>query len=148
MSERMRRVPASILAFSLSLLALIAFLVFAYVARYAFHLNGFVLQFFSNVGLVNTGPSYISELKPVNIFSFDDENAMLWLQVIAFALAALASGFAFWAEWKGEPTTYSSAGFVLATLGIWLLYPLVGLGAQLIGGALLLGIRRASAVQT
>jgi hypothetical protein len=148
MFERVRRVPASVFSFALGLLALATFLAVAYAALYAFHLNGFVLRLFASLGMVNTGPSYISELKPVTIFSFNDDNAMLWLQAFAFALAVLASGFAFWAEKKGEPTTYSSAGFVLATVGIWLIYPWVGLGAQLIGAIVLMRIRRVGAVQT
>jgi hypothetical protein len=144
----MRRVPASIAALCCGLGALGAFVVLAYVARYAFHFNGFVLQFFENVGLVNSGPSYISELKQATVFSFDDKNAVLWLQVIAFALALAGAWFALWAEWNREPTTYSSAGFILATVGIWLLYPAVGLAVQLVGAALLVGIRRAGAIQT
>ena len=143
-----RRVSLSIAGFLCGLLALAAFFILAYASRRAPHVNGVVLNLMSMAGLVVSEPSYISELKPASIFSFNDANALLWLHVSAFGLSVIGAGLALWAEWRREASIYSSAGFVVATVGIWLLSPAAGVSTQLLGGALLLGIRRVRAVET
>ena len=144
----MRRADLSVAAFICGLAALAAFLLLAYATRQAPHVSSVMLDLMSAVGLVVPAPSYIVELKPASVFSLNDANALLWLKVLAFGSSVVGAGVALWAGWRRESTLLSSAGFVVATVGIWLLSPVAGLCAQFAGGAFLVAIRRGRAIET
>lgn len=129
-------------SFACGILACLAFFAVSYIIRAGLLLGGKVLSAMNQLGMVRHERSYIAELTPNGVFAVNDANAVVWLTCLAFILAALGVGLALYAEYKRESTLYASAGFMVATLGIGLLYPLVMVAVQAAGAVALIVIRQ------
>ena len=136
-----------LMAFSCGVSSCILFAGLLHVSRLGIIVGGVLLGFFDKLGFVSHEPQQFAEWKSSSVFSLNDANVILWLTWLAFASAFAAIFFALMAERKREDTLYLGAGFIIATIGIGLLYPMVMLASQA-AGALVLGfIRRRSAIQ-
>jgi hypothetical protein len=122
--------------------------VLSYIASFGVLRGGVVLKVMGRIGLVRSQRSYIAELKPVGIFTLDDVNVMYWLTGVAFLITLLAVVLALFAEYKCESTLYFAAGFIVATVGIGLLQPLVMVIVQILGAVAMFEIRRRYACKT
>jgi hypothetical protein len=119
----------------------VLFFVSAYLSRFGRPRTGYILQFLDRIGVVNKERSYIVELKASSIFSLNDVNAIAWLTWCAVVLAIAAVVLALYAEYEGETTLNLSAGFLIATISIGLLYPLAMLLVQVFGVLVLFYVR-------
>lgn len=106
--------------------------------------GGNILRALNQLGLVRQEKTYLAELKPSSIFSLNDANPVLWFTCLALILAGLGIALAFHANYKRESTLYASAGFIVATLGVGLLYPWAMVTTQALGVIALISIRRSS----
>ncbi len=120
------------------------FLALSCVNRMGVLFGGNILKALNQLGLVRQEKTYLAELKPSSIFALNDANAVLWFTCLAFILAGLGITLALHANYKRESTLYASAGFIVATLGVGLLYPWAMVLTQALGVIGLISIRRSS----
>lgn len=138
-----KRVSLGKLSFASALVACSLFLALWCVHRAGGVLfGGKLLNALNRLGMVRQERSYIAEFRPSGVFALNDSNAVVWLTWFAFILAGLGLVLALYADCKREPTLYPSAGFIVATLGIGLLYPLIMVATQAAGAIALIGIRK------
>lgn len=81
-------------------------------------------------------------LTPAVITSVNDANAVGFLRLHVWWLAAWAIGIAIWAEFKKESTLYLSSGFIFGYLALLLLNPLVGMAALAVGAVAVVLLRQ------
>lgn len=137
------RVSLGKLSFASALVAFSLFLALWCVHRAGGVLfGGKLLNALNRLGMVRQERSYIAELRPSSVFALNDANAVIWLTCLTFILAGLGLVLALCSEYKRESTLYASTGFIVATLGIGLLYPLVMVTTQTAGAIALVGIRK------
>jgi hypothetical protein len=130
-------------SFACAAIACVLFLALWYVDRAGFALmGGKLLNALNQLGLVRQERSYLAELRPVGFFSVNDTNAVVWLTCIAFIFSALGMVLALYADYRRESTRYASAGFIVATIGIGLVYPMAMVAAQAAGAIALIAIRQ------
>ncbi|WP_411886807.1 hypothetical protein [Polaromonas sp. YR568] len=129
------------LSFAGALIACALFLVVSYINRFGVLFGGNILRMLDQLGLVRKERSYLAELKPSTVFALNDANAVLWFTWLAFIFAGLGVVLALYADYKRESTLYASAGFMVATLGIGLLHPLLMVAVQATGAVSLIAIR-------
>lgn len=130
------------LSFACAFTACALFLALSYVNRKGVLFAGNILNTLDQLGLVRQEKSYLAELKPSSVFALNDANAVMWFTWLAFILAALGVVLALYADHKRESTLYASAGFIVATLGVGVLYPWIMVTAQAAGGIALMAIRK------
>jgi hypothetical protein len=112
-----------------------------HVARTGGSSGGVLLRVFDKLGWLREPASWAAELKPVDMFSANDANALLWLSGVAglFILASVL--WSIKAELVDEDSLYVGAGFIVATTAIGLFDRGLMLFVQLLG-ALLIGALR------
>ncbi|GHU04561.1 hypothetical protein FACS1894158_05130 [Betaproteobacteria bacterium] len=88
--------------------------------------------------------SGVPEMREMNPFAVNDENAILFLFFISMLLAALAITSALWAEYRRESGIFLSVGYICGALALFLIRPLFGLIACVFGimAILLLRLQR------
>lgn len=129
-------------SFACALIACALFLVVSHANRMGVLFGGNILRALNQLGMVQKERSDVAELKPSSLFALNDANAVLWFTWLAFILAGLSIALALYANHKRESTLYASAGFILATLGIGLIYPWVMVTVQAAGAIALIAIRK------
>ena len=129
-------------SFACAFIACALFLALSYVNRKGVLFAGNILNTLDQLGLVRQEKSYLAELKPSSVFALNDANAVIWFTWLAFILAALGVVLALYADHKRESTLYASAGFIVATLGVGVIYPWIMVMAQAAGVIALIAIRK------
>ncbi|CAN7316293.1 hypothetical protein [Polaromonas sp. LjRoot131] len=139
-----RRMSFGKLSFACAFTAFALFFALSCINRIGVLFGGNILRALNQLGLVRQEKTYLAELKPSSIFALNDANAVLWFTCLAFILAGLGIALALHANYKHESTLYASAGFIVATLGVGLLYPWAMVLTQALGVIALISIRRSS----
>ncbi|TFZ07655.1 hypothetical protein [Ramlibacter humi] len=111
-----------------------------HIGRLGVLFGGKLLALVEWLGLVTSNPYAV--LKSSSVFSLNDANAVLWFTWFAVAMALTAVALALWAEFRGESSANSAAGFTVALLGIGIFHPPSGLVGGLLGLAALSVVRR------
>jgi len=137
-----RRVSFGKLSFACAFISCTLFTILLHIKRIGVLFGGNILKTLDRLGLVRQEGNHLAEIKPSSIFALNDANAVLWFTWIALVLAELSVLLALYADYKREPTLYASAGFVVATLGVGLLYPGIMVVAQAVGIIVLLSMRK------
>lgn len=102
-----------------------------------------VLNVLDHLGVVRApDKSRQMMLTPAYITSVNDANAVGFLRLHVWWLAAWAIGIAIWAEFKKESTLYLSAGFIFGYLALLLLNPLIGMAALAVGAVAVVLLRQ------
>lgn len=109
------------------------FFAFSYFSLLGRLKGGNILSMLDRLGFINKERGYVAELRAGSVFAIDDANALLWLTWLAFILVFAAVALALYAKREGESTLYIAAGFIVATVGVGLVYPAIMLLIQVVG---------------